>query len=75
MTRLPDPVPAATDPGPPPPVASSERVRGGGGVAGQVRQYARLADGESRAFVARQPLVAVAAGAAVGALLGWLVKR
>ena len=44
-------------------------------LADRVRRYAARADDASRSFVARQPLAAVAAGAAVGALVGWLVKR
>ena len=45
------------------------------GVVERLRDYARTADDGSRALVARRPLVAVAAGLAVGALLGWVVKR
>ena len=70
MSILPRPavVPADASPRPAPPVQSD-------GVADRVKEYARRADGESRAFVRRQPLVAVGAAAAAGALLGWLVKR
>ena len=63
----------------PPPVvivpayAPSEASRPG--VAEAAKGYAARADVEARAFVRSKPLAAVGAGLAVGALVGWLVKR
>ena len=73
----PPPNPPPTESGPTilPAHAAAAPAPDDAGVVERLRDYAARADGESRAFLGRQPLVAVAAGLAAGALLGWLVKR